>query len=309
MTQYLEIEGNLVRTIERTVLKETALPDMLEHLERRPPIMLPLLPRNTLASLYWDESEAPTKIVNLAFTMPPAIRLLPLDPSYVLDGIEPSLAMPWTVFVFSLRVNQENPAGQDWTINDVRFYFSRDELNGETDNLIHALLPNVYTNANICWGDTGVPARQPLRDRIDQTINEFYQTTFSHGGDIQNNWPGYRTTYRKWAKQTEKIGRLCYRDWPDWTDERRTHLSLKDALRITVDVKVPLILQDRIPNLIVTPSFLRAEEWLKDLSQDQRHRLHVAFNNILADNAHAADRPEGLPPVLDAGDDQDDEEE
>jgi hypothetical protein len=307
MTTLIEVEGNLVRTIERNVVKESTLEDMLAHLERRPPVSLPILPRNRTVGVFWDESEPPVKVFNIALAMAPSVRLIPIDPQYRIEGIEPRLAIPWTIFVFSMRATKDNPKGVDWAINNVQFYFSKDEPTGVGDNLIPALLPNVYRDANICWGNTGVKADQPLMDRIDETINTFYHTTFNHAGDLPQPWPYYKTTYKRWARETADLGNLCYRQWTDWTDDRRTHRTLQEALAMKVDVTIPLALPNAIPDLIVNPTFGRAEEWARGLNPTQRHRLRQAFENVLAEDPHAFDLPPA--PAAATGTIRDDEDD
>lgn len=304
MPTILEIEGQLVRTVERNVVNEVPLAEVLQLLEVRPPVILPSLPRNRTIGIYWDESEAPHKQLNIALAVAPTVRLLPLAPAVMVEGWEPRVALPWTIFVFEVRTDAPTPHGRDWRMNNITFWFSKDEPKGDaTDNLIPALLPNVYNTAGICWGDTGVRADQPLNDRIDETINTFYQTIFTHAGDIANNWPYYRPTYKRWARETVEVGAGCYRNWTDWDDDRRTHRTLTEVLGIKTDVSVPIVLPDGIPTIPVNPTFGRAEEWIRGLSNLQRMRLETALANIRADDPNLFLMPRNVAGQVDDEDD------
>lgn len=319
METKVEIQGELVREFRYELVKEVQLADMLANLERKPPIDIPVLPQNHVASIRLDESKPPTRTLSIAVEIPPAIRLLPLNPNYIVNGIEPRLACPWTIFIFQATTTDQRPDTTAWQLTSTRIYFSRERINGRGGRLIPALLPNVYSNAELCWGDTGdADVHDRLDRRIDALVNSFYGSEFNHG-NMDAPWPYRRDSYRRWARETAQLGRTAYRGWTDWTDDDRPHWTVDEAMGIQGDRRAPIVLADGIPDLRVNPTFgLIETAWLPLLNGNQLIRLEASLAALRAEHPErfvALDKPpvdteldEDDEPTLEIGDNENDDE-
>lgn len=275
--QIIEIQGNLVRRFERKVIAVTDLRDIIPFMENRVPVTLPILPRHPVRSAYWDESTAPNKTLQMLIEVPPAIRTL----DYATEsGRAARVAMPWTIFNVVTTTNAENPRGENWDLYDIHIYWAKEQIANLDQKVITALVPNVYDDGSICFGDTGTNPYQPLADRIDQIINDFYLTSFNN--DLELRWPW--GDLERWIDESEN-NRHCWKDFPEWDFEAGyVGYPLSDIFTRNLDRSAPRTLGNDIPPLTFLPTFGRTREWLDGLTNAQRLRLRAEIE-AMADEA------------------------
>lgn len=310
MVQRIEIEGDLVRVINVDVITQAALTDILPHIENRPPITM-FKPRSAIFT-HWDESNPSNKIVKFLCELAPGTRAI------VKNNRRYRIALPWTYFVFSFSTSRDINQGASWSIIDYFVFHSRDRVTGLDSRLWSAFLPNVYSDGRICFGSTGPDTNQPLADRVDQLVNNWYLTQFNndvHGtrqhplpyrGRLPNGWA-------LWVNATNERGASSYLDWPEWEmtngeegvesftvrevlgiqDENTARTSNHgDNIRINPDRVTSPTVRDAIPEIISPMTFGRAEEWLRTITPVDRFRLNVALQNMVADDPATLQEPE-----------------
>jgi hypothetical protein len=283
MPTMIEINGDLVSVIDRSVRATISLADWLPKIEHRCPIYTPVLPSNCRA-LWWDPSDlAHQKMVVL-------LEVAPFISNLDLDGTPHRLTMPWTRFIFFMETH--NPHDNNaWRMEDYHIYWSKSRYTNPTaKDMIVALLPNVYEDGRICFGSTGASANQSLADRLDQIVNEFYISRFNHDLNIRrpNNWRGWAA----WERATI-ANQNCWTQWPDldptntpwplssWDDHCARYLAA-DHPRTG-----PVIAADPIPELALGATFGRINDWLGAMETNQRARLLEAVLQMRAINNEA----------------------
>jgi hypothetical protein len=243
---------------------------------------------------------------------PPGVRTITLEPGRWdrAHRTTPRLAMPYTIFAFHLTSTNQ---GRSWTFTDYDCFHSKATLSGDPDqSVIPAMLPNIYANGKICFGNTApnLRANAGLADRLNAIVNEFYLTSFTdhavRGGFIP--WHGQRT-YTRWVRETNANPR-CWEDWPEFEDTDTTvgHFTVQQILseggmtpRIT-----QITLPDGIPDLAFTPTFGRAHEWFAGLNGTQRRRLVTAIDMWRTENELDPATDDTVAPAP-AEDDEDEE--
>ena len=310
MVQRIEIEGELVRVIHVDVVQSARLEDVLPHIENRPPISM-FHPRSAIYT-HWNESNPANKQVKYLLELPPGIR------SIIKSGYRYRIALPWTYFVFSFTTASDVNYGPNWQIIDYFVFHARDRVRDMESRLWSAFLPNVYEDGRICFGSTSPPIDQPLADRVDQYVNDWYQTQFNndvhgsrlhplpYGGRLPNGW-------NLWVTATTERGASSYLDWPEWNqtqeEDGAPSFTVAQALGIIPDPNtrhayhMPIVpnrpaiatVADAIPPIQFPMTFGRSEEWLRTLEPTQRHRLHQALNLIIAETPDAVQAPEMDP--------------
>lgn len=313
MVQRIEIEGELVRVIDVNVLQQARLADVLPHIENRPPITM-FHPRSVIFT-HWDESDPQNKRVKFLCELPPAVR------SIVKSDRRYRIALPWTYFVFSFSTAGDVSVGANWQIIDYFVFHTRDRVRNLDSRLWTAFLPNVYEDGRICFGSTGVRTDQPLADRVDEMVNNWYLTQFNndvhgtrhhplpYGGRLPNGWA-------LWVNATTEGGASSYLNWPEWNQTNgedgvssftvrealgiveanvRTGNRLADHIRISPERVLNPSVTDAIPPIIAPMTFGRSEEWLRTLTPVQRHRLNVALQTIITETPDAVQAPEPDP--------------
>lgn len=295
MEEIIEIQGDLVRTIRREIINEVDLKDIAPHMETRAPLTLTALPRNSVRHLHWDESNPAMTDAQFLIELPPRVRTIDYDNA---DPTVPCVvALPYTIFNFIISTRTPNPQGQDWSLDNLRVYWARESAQNLDQHVIPALLPNIYADATVCWGNTGINAAQPLADRIDEIVNTFYLSTFTDHGVRDREWPWNRRTYKRWARETAADNQ-AWKTFPEWdlADTNVEHVRLRDLFTHATGHATPT-LTDNIPTFPEIPTFGRAEEWLREqLDPIQRFRLRAALANVEADDPTTFVAPP--PPVL-----------
>lgn len=292
MPEIIEIEGGLVRRKNVTVVAEQRLEDILPFMERRMPVTALGLPDN-LVAIHYDEQDPTNRKIELLIQLPPKVRTLPL----ARQAVHPKVAIPWTIFHFSLHAFTDNPTGADWVFDYYRCFFARQSGQHLDQTIIPALLPNVFESGEICFGTTAAHAAATIGERINQIVNDWYLSNFNNIGHTRRNYlPWHSHDFSRWVEETERNPR-CWEDWPEWNadDNTQQKFVLRDIFAPDIDVKATLVLPDGIPDIPVTPTFGTAEDWLRQLRPDQRYRLRVGLDNIAAEDPDAIQAPVEVP--------------
>lgn len=274
--RHIEIEGALVNLVQREVVGSIPLPEWIARIERRNPTFTPVLPTTPTRGFWWD----PTDIAHQRGMM-----LLEMQPTVItMDYQEESkhrLSIPWTRFVFYVRSDDpSNPLR--WSLEDYRIFWARTKYsNPDALDMVPALLPNVYGDGRICFGSTGARADQSLADRLDETIAQFYVSTFNH--DLTIHYPNGWRNWARWEKMTEEDP-TGWMNWPDLnptttTRNKYSWASLAHEYMSGASHRdSPVLAADGIPELPIGATFGRIDQWFALLTNNQRVRLMAVGN-------------------------------
>lgn len=281
--QFLQIQNNLAQIVDFRVIRQGRLEDIAPHLEVGNNFSLPTVPRTAVfASLNIEDG---TQTLAFLSEIPPGRKNLVKRQR---DGrfFRYRLAMPWTY----MWTTWQSRNGRNWSSMEYRIFHALNRYSGPNDEMIAALLPNVYANGNICWGATGADANQSIGDRVDDLTNNWYLTRFNTDLDGEHGLPWGEPNYGRWVRESrENID--CWRSWPEW--ERAPKYTVNGLLngegfqsrleRQTV--------QGAIPEIPAPLTFGRADETMAALTPEQQAILFLALQNngITADNLPAID--------------------
>lgn len=282
MTQIIEIEGDLVRVVERNVRSQANLADVLPHIETRIPISMPIMPRNRTPIVRFDPRDPTNMRLDMFMELPPGVRTIQVN-----RHEQVRIALPWTVFYFRITANDGNPQTQNWAFNEWACFHSKDQLVSLDQKLIPAMLPNVFGDGRICYGTTAVDANQPLHDRLDELVNSWYISNFNNIGHVRGSympWGSAGGDYTKWVDETNRSA-SCWRTWPEWDETtpegaNQQHLTPLEIIDVEMERTTPIRLEGAIPDLPLALTFGRADEWLRGLTNNQRLRLHNALATL-----------------------------
>lgn len=289
MQNIIEINGGLVSIVQRAVTHSMPLEDWLPLVEKRLPINMPVLPTGTRA-VFWDPTNLNEQVLVVLVEQEPQIIHLKMS------GLDPMrLSLPYVRFVFTCQTNNPNN-NLNWALMDYRVTFSKSKYVDPTaKDMIRALVPNVYGDCRICFGSTGAEADQILSQRIDQTVNEFWATTFNN--DLTIVRPEGSRTYRRWLRMTEN-NPTGWLEWDDFVDDgtRHTFYSFND-FSFNRATNIParmdeMVANEGIPEIPLGATFGRVREWIQTLEPTQRLRIleevlrDRALNNELYDGSH-----------------------
>lgn len=285
MTRLIEIEGGLVRVIDRAVEYEVPMTEWLSHIERRNPLATPVLPVGTRA-MYWDNTDLSNQVFVVLIEQQP--QLMRMD----FDNQVRELSLPFSRFFFAATTTDPTNT-LAWHLSNYKVFWSNRQYDDpNTRDMIPALLPNVYRDGRICFGSTGADAEQSLANRLTQTVNEFYISRFNR--DLAIRRPNGARTYREWVRMTETnpTGWMDWQDWDaglGWHDFRSFNDLTRDA-RITMNDRfAPMLAAEPIEPVPLGASFGRLNEWVNALDNSQRDRL---LQTMLTDRALNNDRYE-----------------
>jgi hypothetical protein len=304
MPNFIEIEGGLARIVTREVSREVPLASVLPFIENRPPVTL-FHPRSAVAT-YWNESNPLDREVKFLCELAPGIRsIVKIDRRY-------RLAMPYTYFVFAFR-SRTNGAdanaadGSHYSMVDYFCFHAPRRFESLDDRVWAAFLPNVYEDGRICFGSTGVRTDQPLANRVDQLVNEWYQTRFNNdvqggrqhplpfNGQLPNGWIN-------WVNETRDHGMGAIARMPEWDAPASTipNWSFREVLlgqdvagrgahhvQISADRPRIATVTDEIPAIEAPWTFGRVAEWYANLTLTQRLRVLRAGQNYVEENPEA----------------------
>lgn len=297
MPQFLEIEGDLVRVVERSVINTANLADVLPLLENRPPITM-LHPRSAILT-QWDESDPAHKRVKFLCEYAPGIRAITKGPRRY------RLAMPWTYFIFGFETaGPITGPGSQWSMGDHLIFHTNEKVRNLNSRLWTAFLPNVYEDGRICFGSTGADISLSLSDRVDELVNTWYMTEFNNdviGGrthPMPFNAPFPTPGFRPWVEATATLGAAAWTTFPEWnntTSSQRaagpTSFTVQELFHVPLDRLAPITMQEAIPPLALPMTFGRTEDWLRSLTPLQRRQIATGITHI------ATETPDAIAPV------------
>lgn len=275
--EIIEIEGDLVRLVTKTVSYEVALKDIFPQLQSFKPVTLPTIARSQVFA-HWDESNPAAKSLYILAEIPPGIKnIRKNDRRY-------RLAMPWTYFWFVASTAYATSSDR-WALESYYAYHAKDRYVGLDSTFITARTPNVYNTGKICWGTTGANPSLSLADRIDSLVHDWYLSTFNSDLDGEVSLPYNERNYRRWVDET-RTNPLCWQNWPEWTNESVSKNSVRNLLSFhganaTVDT---ITLPNLIPPIGNNLTFGRWEEWFNNIQPVQRGRALRALLNRREDN-------------------------
>jgi Prokaryotic E2 family D len=277
MTQIIEIEGSLIRVIDKRVTHEASIKDILPHLVQQQPVFLPSAPRTQVAA-YYDPRNSHGKKIFFLCELPPQTR------SIIKSARRYRLSMPWTFFWFSASTSDDINSTR-WSLDDYYVFHSLRRYTGPNTRFISALLPNVYANGRICFGSTGADPNQALADRIDQLVNDWYLTRFNSDLDGERPKPFEASTYREWVDGT-RTNPNYWQTWPEFnTQPQITILDLLqnaavDRASLPMDMSATGVIAE-VPRPFTIG---RAEEYFtNNFTPEERTRLRMALD-LNADN-------------------------
>lgn len=302
MTQIIEIEGDLVRVVDRSIVTQAPLSEVMPLIERKIPVRS-LVPRSAI----WVtlDQNGTSHRQGFLCEIPPGIKVI------TKSGRKFRLAMPWTYMWLVMETAGDTTNPLNWSLTDYRCYHTNQQVVDLQSRLWTAFLPNVYEDARICFGSTGADAAQPVHTRIDSIVNTWYISQFNndvHGGrnhplpfnaSLPNGW-------REWVLQTREWGAMAWTKFPEWAitnnDNGVTSFTVSEVINSGhLGRMAPITVVDAIPELPMPATFGRSEEWLRGLTRLQRSRLHRALQNMIEDDPGAA--IEDTQPAPDLSDD------
>lgn len=289
MTQLIQIEGEMVRVLETEVLRQVRLEDFLPHIEHRPAITIGMLPKSAVF-VHWDESNPTRKRIVILAERTAGMTTM------VYNARRYRLSMPWTYMKFEYTTTGDPMNGVAWQIKNTEIFWAREQITDHNSELRTALIPNVDNRGQICWGNTGVPARLPLGVRVDRTLEEFYKTQFTHSNGAGSPWQSETglDNWKRWDDES-KLDPACYKNFPEWnTTTLMRRMTVGGVMAEINDRTIPVMVEGAIPEMPTPMTFGRAEEWAHGLTAVDRYRLHTALTNMHADDPATMTPP---PPV------------
>jgi hypothetical protein len=285
---YLRITGGLVEEVQETVVNRGRLTELLPHMQR-PTDLNMLLPRSAIAVHTGVQDNYDT--IFFICEQPFGIKhIRKMDRRF-------HLAMPWTYFIYSFL----RPVGSttdEWQISTRRVFHSPRQINSLDDDLWVAFLPNVNDMGDICFGNTGANARQPLHRRVDSLVNDWYLTEFNN--DLLSGrthpfpyWDQHRAInpcLRQWVEDTREHGASAFTRWPEWTQNMPIRRSVNEWMS-TADVApnqiVNINVTDALPTFVMPMTYGRMEQFFQEMPAPQRLRALNTLQTMREENPDA----------------------
>ncbi len=301
MVQHLEIQGELVQLVERNVVRQMKLQEFMPHLVKELPVTLPTLPLSA-RFVHYDPTNPIAKIINVLCEVPAGIRTITKDNTHNGSKRRYKLAFPWTYF-WMTAVSQGTRM-DSFVLNNYKCFHARERYTKPPGELFVAFLPNIYAESGeICFGNTAETVGS-LADQIDGIVNNFFVTEFNdHLDGSEMVFPFGGSNFKNWVDATEQYGASAWKRFPEWESGVRTKFTIEDLIEgstklRTTDIKSSIV----IPEIPAPMTFGLAEEWLMNLTSQQRGRLKVAMANIKDENPEAIDEtPQVVTEVTEDG--------
>lgn len=295
MPQEILIQGDLVTVRDVTPTHTVALADFLPHIEKRHPIVMPLLP-DRVKTVRWDSSNLDAQQLEVLIQVEPSVRSISVRRTRTFGAGAPDtqyrVSLPYLLFIFTATTSDQ--AGLMWDINEYRVFNANAPLTSLDQKVCAAMLPNVYSDGRICFGNTGVAAGMPLHDRLNAIVNQYYLTSFDTSHHVRDYYLPYgagNNEFEPWVEHTAEDPN-CWRSLPEWTEgspehQRQHWYTVKDLLGPQFDRTTPIALAGDIPDMRFRPTFGVAEEWVAQHDRADILRLDHAIDMWLADHPEA----------------------
>lgn len=282
MVQKLEIQGELVQVVETQVVRQIKLQDFMPLMVKEMPVTLPVLPR-TAVFVHYDPTHPTQKRINFLCEVPAGIKTITKDNKHIGSKRRYRLSFPWTYFW--ITAVSQGARLDSFAIDNYKCLHSREKFSKLPGEFRVAFLPNIYHDSGeICFGATGAPVGS-LADQVDDIVNSFYLTEFNDDLDRSEMvWPFGGNNLKNWVEATEKMGTAAYKNMPEWDNSARRKFTIDDLIGSASKIRTTKIEGSVIIPEIPTPmTFGRAEEWLRNLSPQDRGRIKVAMGNLIED--------------------------
>lgn len=286
--QQLIIRGGEVVIEEVTHVQTVALRDLMPHIERpAPPVTMPLLPAGT-RTVYWNEENPDNQVLELLVQVDPTVRTITDRRTRAGETTDTAYRVSLPYLLFHVRLTCTNGQPSLWNLEDYRVFQSREPITTMDQEVCTAMLPNVYSDGRICFGNTGVRAGEGLTTRIDNIVNTYYLTTFDTSHLVRNSYLPFGggegpTGLTRWAEATEQDPN-CWRNFPEWAEDSDEHnlqiwRPIQSLFGVPLDRTTPIAVEGDIPDLPIRPTFGVAEEWVRRLDEQDLFRLRTAIDN------------------------------
>ncbi len=281
--EYIEMQGNIARLMERRLVREVRLEDVANSLEVSKPVTLPTIARAQVFA-HVDESDQTSKKLYVLSEIPAGIKNISKNLGDR-GARRYRLAMPWTYIWFACSTTDNIIRGASWAITDYKIFHAQSRYDGINDPMIVARVPNVYEDGRICWGATGVSPNMSLANRIDQLTNEWYLSRFNTDLDGSVPLPYDEGNYRRWVQET-RDNPNCWVSWPEWTNPTVTKYTVAGLLANAGQTPrmQEIILADSIPEIPIRLTFGSWEEWWRRLPAEERRRSIISMENMRFDD-------------------------
>lgn len=312
MTQFIEIEGDVARIVERTVTAETTLAALAPHLERHAPGITPIFPWGVGAHTINTATDVDRERMVILIEREPSITAMNVHFDRGQDGQTPqvdldrgdahrratwTLQMPWLYFLFGIRLNTDRTGDyvglQNFTIDANELYMRPARLKEITDPLWIARIPNVNRAGTICWGST-VHDGVTFAQKLSHMVNEFNDTTFNnhYGIPLPDNFESLTA----WEAISDPKNPFSFEKWSHWDrppdipntgDKMRAHLAGGHHERVDyTTMPLPTEYADVIiPEPPQQFTYARIREWMNTVPAAQRERFARTLTEILGETA------------------------
>lgn len=291
-TQIIELEGEVARYIERTIIQETTIDTLKKQLTTQIATIFPLLPTHSTRYAGFDPNQ--NKGLFLV-EVPPDRHHLRIwhsgDEDRFMDDAERSdnegigvfnVQLPYSYFTFPVNLFISNEDRLvDFSIERVGLLWSPKPIREPSNPLWYAKMPNIDDGGGICWGDT-VTTQPTLSESIDAMINGFFSSVFNE--DLGHMTP-FGTSMTEWEENSDEP--LGYMTWDMWN--QGPPFTLEDLweqyMGATNLFPIPNMANlsnnnINIPELPATLTILRAKEWFEGLTDRQQARIRAGIELV-----------------------------
>lgn len=302
----IEMDGNIVRYIDRTVRREVPLEDFLSKLEHRVPANLPSIGR-TQVYAYFDETDDRNKVLYALCELPPGIRTIRKRTSSGMRSYR--LGVPWTFFWWRANTSEDPQTTTNWGINSGQVFVGRHKFDGIDTEFIPAPFPNLSGDGGICWGNVGVGHRQSLANQLDERTTTFFNTEFNTDLDRHIRLPYGAPTMKRWVEETAE-NPTAWMDWPEFTSPDTFKYSVRRLLQEHAGITFPDAppvwnASVAIPEPELPMTYGRWDQFHMSLPAEERMRALISLQNLRADNPEFVPETPTIPtaPIIDYNDD------
>lgn len=170
-TDHLEIDGESVKMVTRTVNRVVTLSDFITALGNQSGISTPILPNGCK---FFRQRGPQTILVIEKAPETRHVKWINMNPER--SKINWKLAFPYTIYILEYR-NQ--------AFNSTRIYYRNTPLTSLEDMLFSTNLCNVYSQGTICTGELSINVDgSSIMESADNFIAGFWQSTFN--ADLKN---------------------------------------------------------------------------------------------------------------------------
>lgn len=185
--------------------------------------------------------------------------------------------MPYTYLLWGLgNVDNWDNAHIHWT----RAYWRPTRLTQTDQRLWPAILPNIASDGDVCWGSVHASQSRGFA-QIDELTNGFY-TSQRFNADYGWNIPPKYRTYGEWAEDPAPVP---FADWALWNSP---HVELADVMGQVADqlnIVNPQVWNP--PPTVASRAAIR--HWFSSLDPNAQRRIRLALPPLPAETSETAE--------------------